>query len=75
MNVDVFFAIFAKKVKKLRVGSDGGCALEIANGEGGIRTRPSCLMLQNDGFRRKPFFRKKLRLRYVTIPIRLTHNL
>ena len=39
MNVDVFFAIFAKKVKKLRVGSDGGCALEIANGEGGIRTR------------------------------------
>ena len=33
------------------------------NGEGGIRTRPSSLMLRNNGFDRKPFFCKKLCLR------------
>jgi len=42
------------------VGSKQGTASPTTDGEGGIRTRPSRLMLQDQGFVCKPFFHNKL---------------
>jgi len=42
------------------VDTNQGTASPTTDGEGGIRTRPSYLMVKKRGFSRKPFFYNKL---------------